>query len=324
MSKDFYFVPDQVRINLNKVITKEFCISHPIVLYDLFSKHYRGQPILFTDHDAENLYESGFFDLLSRLQRIFSIPDSAITFQTVVRPLPQYQHVEPVFDNPAMFFRSAGKYCNDLTDFDATQAKFVGALAASRFSVMRWLTLYELDQAFPGDTYLTFRNSVDDVAQRIYGYQESYTAELAWTKAKQFDHHYGEINNLSQAFNGLGACSWYGKVWHRYSIEVILETDEFANSWFTEKTARCLAVGRPFVLLAGQNSLKNLRQQGYCTFGDVIDESYDTATTPTLRLQGTIKSLQKLYHDTNRSNLLEQMFKIAQQNQSIYLKNVQS
>lgn len=324
MSKDFYFGPDQVRINLNKVITKEFYLSHPIILYDLFSKHYQGQPILFTDHDAENLNESGFFDLLFRLQKIFSIPDSAISFQTVVRPLPRYQHVEPVFDNPAMFFRSAGKCCTDLAEFDMSRAKFVGALAASRFSLMRWLTLYELDQAFPNDTYLTFRHSVDDVKQRIYDHHENYPAELAWTASKKFDHHYGEINSVSQAFNGLAACSWYGKLWHRYSIEVVLETDEFANSWFTEKTARCLAVGRPFVLMAGQQSLYKLRQQGYHTFGDVIDESYDTASTPTLRLQKIIKSLQKLYHDSNRSNLLAQLFEIARQNQSQYLKNVQS
>ena len=78
------------------------------------------------------------------------------------------------------------------------------------------------------------------------------------------------------------------------------------------------------MLLAGSHSLQNLREQGYHTFGDIISEKYDKELTPTRRLQLIITSLQKLYTDSNRQNLLQQIFEIAQLNKNIYLKNVQS
>ena len=321
---NFYFDQDQIKINLDKVITKDYGLLNTVILYDLFSKHYRGQHIVFIDNDAENLYQTGFFNLLLNLQQIFSIPDQNITFQTVVPPLPQYRHIAPKTNNPNVFFKSAGEHLTGLCEFDLSQAKFVGALAASRFTVMRWLTLYELDRAFPNDTYLTFKNSADDVRQHIHHYDEHYQKELDWLATKNFDHHHMQFDPDSKAVNGLTACSYYGQVWHRYAIEVILETDDFANSWFTEKTARCLAVGRPFVLLAGYRSLRNLHAQGYHTFGDIIGEKYDKQPTPTLRLKSMIKSLQNLYTNPNRQQLIQQLFEIAKLNQNIYLQNVQS
>lgn len=318
------FEKDQIQIHLDKIINKDFAVSNIIILYDLFSKHYQGQPILFVDHDAVNFYQSGFLDLVSRLQQIFLIPDQHITFQTVGPPPPRYNHVPPLISTPEKFFKAAGNHCTNLTDFDILQGKFVGALAASRFSIMRWLTLYELDQAFPNDTYLTFKGTADNVKNQIQHYHTNYSKELAWTATKNFDHYHMDSSDLFQAMNGLIACSWYGQIWHRYAIEVVMETDEFANSWLTEKTARCLAVGRPFVLLAGPRSLQNLREQGYHTFGDIISDKYDKELTPTRRLQSIITSLQKLYTDSNRQNLLQQIFEIAQLNKNIYKKNVQS
>lgn len=53
----------------------------------------------------------------------------------------------------------------------------------------------------------------------------------------------------------------------------------------TEKIFRPIAAGRPFLVLGTQNYLKNLQQQGYQTFGNIWDESYDTEQDLWLRLE---------------------------------------
>jgi hypothetical protein len=271
------------------------------------------------------LYNSGFYEILSHLQQVFKIPDHNITFKTTIPPLPKYRFKKnKTKNNPEVFFKSAGQCLEHMPEFDIAQAKFVGALAASRFTIIRWISLYSLDQAFPGDTYLTFKHSAKDVQNKLYEVDKYYSRELKWTARKQFDEPMMTTDEADNAFHGLAACAQYHKICNRYNIELIFETDEFANNWFTEKTAKCLAAGRPFVLMSGSDSLKNLRIQGYKTFGNIIDETYDHAVTPTLRLKHMVQSLTQLYNDSNRNNLIQEMFNIAKLNQEIYFNNVQS
>ena len=319
------FDQDKITIDLSNIVSKEYELRHLMIWYDLFSKHYQGQPIMFVGQDGENLYNSGFYEILSRLQQVFEIPDHNITFKTTIPPLPKYRFKKnKTKNNPDVFFKSAGQCLEQIPKFDIDQAKFVGALAASRFTIIRWISLYSLDQAFPGDTYLTFKHSAKDVRNKLYEVDKYYSRELKWTARKQFDEPMMTTNEADNAFNGLAACAQYHKICNRYNIELIFETDEFANNWFTEKTAKCLAAGRPFVLMSGSDSLKNLQAQGYKTFGNTIDETYDHAVTPTLRLKHIVQSLTQLYQDSYRNSLIQEMFNIAKLNQEIYFNNVQS
>jgi hypothetical protein len=60
-----------------------------------------------------------------------------------------------------------------------------------------------------------------------------------------------------------------------YSI-VAETTTENSYNQYTEKVAKPIIAGRPFVVFAGKNYLSNLRQLGFKTFASVVDESYDT------------------------------------------------
>ena len=88
-----------------------------------------------------------------------------------------------------------------------------------------------------------------------------------------------------------------------------------SDFWFTEKTARCLATGKPFALVAGTGSLQRLRDMGFKTFNSVLDESYDLETTPTRRINRLILSLKELY---NSQAGIEKLQEIAQENINIY------
>jgi hypothetical protein len=80
--------------------------------------------------------------------------------------------------------------------------------------------------------------------------------------------------------------SWYSVVG-----ETISNNDCF---FVTEKTAKPMMAGRPFIMLSGKHTLKHLRDIGFKTFNPVIDESYDLIDDEYERISAAFDSFQKL------------------------------
>jgi len=79
--------------------------------------------------------------------------------------------------------------------------------------------------------------------------------------------------------------------WYSIVGETIWENDCF---FVTEKTAKPLMAGRPFIMLGGKHYLKNLRSLGFQTFSPVIDESYDEIDNMEERVIAAFKSFKSL------------------------------
>ena len=64
----------------------------------------------------------------------------------------------------------------------------------------------------------------------------------------------------------------------------------------TEKTFKPIALGMPFVIVGTQGSLEYLRSYGFRTFGDIWDESYDSAddSVRIKRIASLLRSLDEL------------------------------
>ena len=64
----------------------------------------------------------------------------------------------------------------------------------------------------------------------------------------------------------------------------------------TEKTFKPIALGMPFVIVGTQGSLEYLRSYGFQTFGDIWDESYDSAEDDVRieRIASLLRSLDEL------------------------------
>ena len=65
-------------------------------------------------------------------------------------------------------------------------------------------------------------------------------------------------------------------------------------SFFTEKIVKPMLGGRLFLVTSGQHYLRNLRSLGFKTFGDVVDESYDSYDYWEDRLAGAVKCYNEL------------------------------
>jgi hypothetical protein len=109
-------------------------------------------------------------------------------------------------------------------------------------------------------------------------------------------------------------------------MEVVLETLFDDSRWhLTEKTLRPIACGKPFLLMGTAGSLKYLKQYGFKTFGDVIDESYDNVVNSHDRMQAVIAEMQRisqLSHD-KKITVWRQLHNIAQHNKSVFFNQLQ-
>jgi hypothetical protein len=90
--------------------------------------------------------------------------------------------------------------------------------------------------------------------------------------------------------------AYYPSHFYNTKISVISETTQM-EFFPTEKTYKSLMLGHPFFLFGGKNSLQKIRNLGFQTFGDVLDESYDLAEYPRSRAEKLIECIEKCPDD---------------------------
>jgi hypothetical protein len=308
MEQSIVVTSDTITIKAQFFVHKDYSVTGRELIVDVFSNYYKGQQVIVQAFDGENLDYSGFEDFLKILERNFDIQNIRV----------ESHEWDSNFDHKKLvlgIFVSTGR---DIPEFvrDLSRAKFVGT-TLGRYSPIRLRLGYEIDRAFPLDNYMTFQPSLNLVEDHLRHVSDLYYRELAWLKTKKFDSDLTS-NHVMGMIDWHTANSTYANIWNRYQIEIISETDSESNYWFTEKTARCLATGKPFVLLAGRSSLAQLRDMGFRTFMEVLDEEYDNQMTPTLRISHLIYSLQKLYNSPDRHEKIERLYSIAQENIQLY------
>lgn len=79
-----------------------------------------------------------------------------------------------------------------------------------------------------------------------------------------------------------------------YSLVCETQAENLTHSFFTEKVAKPMLAGRPFIVLADKYYLSRLRQLGFQTFDSVIDESYDCELDAKIRWQMALQQVQWL------------------------------
>jgi hypothetical protein len=80
-------------------------------------------------------------------------------------------------------------------------------------------------------------------------------------------------SEMDNSVSGLVPWEIYNRTWFSIVCETLSSGRVFLSA---EKIAKCLHARRLFVVFAIQNFLQHYREWGFETFGDVIDESYDS------------------------------------------------
>ena len=310
------FDPEKILIDLRFILKKDYVIEHLPLVEDQLVKHYNGHSLYFYAIDGNDVLAPGLVAWIQMIQRGLNIPNNQIHFISVSPSLPQWHWIPHLLE---AFEDIINRIQVEVLPRDTGAAKFVGMLAGSRFSISRLRLAYSLDCKFPNDAFITFpRNTAKDILYN--NLSEYYQTELDWISERKFDNDLPNENDIIDYRHGAAN---YTKLWNKFYIEVVAETDDYQNHWFTDKTAKCLCTGKPFLLLSGQHSLRNLKQMGFVTFDQWIDESYDECVLPGQRISAIINSLQKLYLEPKRLLFIRRMHEHAKQNINAYHNYVQ-
>jgi len=281
------------------------------LLLDVIFTNYQNQIIEVVSGDGENLELLGILDILELLVAKLNIPLNKIKLQTTN---PDYSKQFPHTQVKPGVFTAAQNYITPVSTPCNADAQFVGT-AIGRFTPPRLRLVYELDQAFPNDAKIVFQH-IQDYKNQIPWTAGVYDREVAWIENRQFDLDVSAQDYAREHWTP--GCRSYNTWSAKFEIDVVAESDVFNYHWLTEKVAKPLATGKPFVLLGGRGSLQLLRNWGFTTFGNIIDESYDDEEIPTLRIAKIINSLKSVYHSTNRTQIIDSMNQQAQHNIAHY------
>ena len=99
--------------------------------------------------------------------------------------------------------------------------------------------------------------------------------------------------NYYDQMTGNRSCFIPWRVYNQTFYSLIAETNH-DRLFFTEKTAKPLLSRRIFLLFAATGSLQALRNLGFQTFGNVIDESYDEIEDHTQRWRSVLAQAKRL------------------------------
>jgi hypothetical protein len=183
---------------------------------------------------------------------------------------------------------------------------------------LKWLTLFQdrsadykvLSDGIQAELSTNFRTT-------DLGY-EQYFNKLNCEKFqnyKSLSSFYDESETISLDFLP------HRKVFQDCLVNIILETTVYdtTSPFLTEKTYKTLINARPFVILGDTNSLLKLRQEGFKTFDDFCDESYDSERNLDKRIEKTVMSTVQLIDACRRYPM--EIDKICQHNQQLFFKS---
>jgi hypothetical protein len=112
---------------------------------------------------------------------------------------------------------------------------------------------------------------------------------------KDLEFEYGKIFlDGAKTKDGLPVISYYENTCFELVNEALGEVDCDDSFYLTKKTIKPIVMGHPFMVLSTKHFLKNLKELGFKTFGDFIDESYDECDNAGDRVDIISKNLERL------------------------------
>ena len=104
------------------------------------------------------------------------------------------------------------------------------------------------------------------------------------------------------------------EIYNQTAYSLIAETsysDHF--TFYTEKTVKPILAQRLFITISGRYALRNLRQIGFQTFDNVLDESYDSTAGLQERCKQALDQVRYL-ESQNQETILENIRPICEHN----------
>lgn len=201
----------------------------------------------------------------------------------------------------------------------ATDSRRFGALFG-RIELGRILLAYHLERFHDPISVVSFLASRECLGHEIFGMEMFFDDISLWWNTRQnpavsavAEHPWGEYNWPENILT-------YPSIAKLFQIEIVGETQCDHVGGYTEKTWRCLAAGKPFLLLSGSGSIRLLRDLGFQTYHPWIDESYDHVTDLIGRIEAIQTEIDRLasLNDAQWQHTVIALYEIARRNREFY------
>jgi hypothetical protein len=172
-------------------------------------------------------------------------------------------------------------------------SKRFGALFG-RIQLGRILLAHHLETVHGDQSIVSFLAGKMQLDHQIFRMESFFTDIKTWWDLRQNHEIFQKPDTDFGEFNWPRNLTTYPEVAKLFQIEMVSETDYCSIGNYTEKTWRCLAIGKPFILLNGAGSLANLRSLGFETFAPWINESYDSIPDLMARIDAIKNEITRL------------------------------
>lgn len=132
-------------------------------------------------------------------------------------------------------------------------------------------------------------------------------------------------DNLDQAQrndHSVNIDKFYTDAYCNIVLESQFDVDQSGGAFITEKTFKPIKHGQLFFIAGGAGSLQVLRDLGYRTFDNVLDNTYDLEPSHTMRWQKLLESIEKA-RSQGLHNLFEQCRDDIEYNQQLFVSSKQ-
>jgi len=260
-------------IRIDMLVSKHYGFDLKHIVENVIQKFGDDRIIYFDFYDGGNPQLSGFVSFLEYLQGQYNLTRERTVIKT-------YQRVHIpnaiVMYTPISHFL-VHTYANlkSTSLLNSAFTKKFGCLLG-RQDMYRLKLVRHMVENYSNDAVISCHATDRSLFYlENQSFRDLYTDELDWAK-----------NNLPirpQAFNTTqwGSVNYFDAIdssvelYNQFFFDIVCETDCNAPDWFTEKTYKNLMLGRPFIIWSGAGALQELRNLGFKTFSDFIEEQYD-------------------------------------------------
>lgn len=312
----------KITINLDCVISHYFINSNfefllP-VLHNLKSNIAHRCVILIAEMQTP-LSMLPFYSIIDEIVNLLELPKDQIILHTKIRDFTHDRVTVKIFDDDR-YYCFTNQVCKIIQNlnFELKENPALFGALFGRPTYPRIMLAHYLETYHQNKSYVTLHSSLQHLEHNCNNLENYYADQLEWYNKRTKKNLHSSDNELGE-FNFPRNIETWPDIWGEYLIEIAVETN-YMDYWeHTEKTWKCLASGKPFILMHGAGSLKELQKLGFKTFSPWIDESYDKEKNHWNRLEMIKKEIDRLAnlnkHDT--SILIENLKNAAEYNKQV-------
>ena len=283
LNQTFTYAGNLVFVNLDFLTNRNYQFEG-VNEYFYVIGQLKGRTVIFLQRDGVNLRYTGMLEIIQQtIDDLDLTSDSCYFYGYTNYDIQNCTHLN--LDALQMWCSITYNYISSLElskpNFEHYFAGLYGRFDLYRFKLYRHLV--------NKNSLLSWNASQIYINQR---YSDIFDDDLQWANTNTLNSlDYDNGSNSVMAGESLNLISRH---YNNYFVEVVSETDVHTNKFFTEKTCKNLYLGKPFLLLSGQGSIKVLQDYGFKTFGPWIDESYDNYSNVYDRLTAIKQEIDRL------------------------------